>query len=57
MPKGYLRAHRRHLARLREKWADELGDPDGSLLSEGNYAILAEYTEEQRAKDLAMIEA
>ncbi len=56
-PQEYLQAHRRTVARLHEKWADELGDPEGSLLTEEDYAILADDTPEQRRKDEEVVEA
>ncbi len=56
-PEVYLAAHRRTVARLHEKWADELGDPEGSLLTEEDYAILADDTPEQRRKDEEVVEA
>ncbi len=56
-PQEYLQAHRRTVAWLHERWADELGDPEGSLLSEEDYAILAADTPEQRRKDEEVVEA
>ncbi len=45
------------MARLHEKWADDLGDPEGSLFSEEDYAILADDTPDQRRKDERVIGA
>ncbi len=56
-PQEYLQAHRRIVARLHERWADEIGDPEGSLLTEEDYAILADDTPEQRRKDEEVVEA
>ena len=56
-PQEYAEAHPRHMARLHEKWAADLGDPGGSLISEEDRAILAEDTPEQRRKDERVIEA
>ncbi|MDP9474991.1 MAG: hypothetical protein M3R38_04760 [Actinomycetota bacterium] len=56
-PQEYAEAHRRHMARLHEKWAADLGNPGGSLLSEEDRAILADDTPGQRRKDEEVIEA
>lgn len=56
-PQEYAEAHQRHMARLHEKWAVDLGDPGGSLVSGENRAILADDTPEQRRKDEGVIEA
>lgn len=56
-PQEYAEAHRRHMARLHEKWATELGNPGGSLISEEDRTILADDTPEQRRKDEGTIEA
>jgi hypothetical protein len=48
-PEAFFAAHRRLVARLHEKWADELGDPESSLLSAEDYATLARDTLEQIA--------
>ena len=56
-PQEYAEAHRRHIARLHEKWAADLGDPGGSLVSEEDRAVLADVTPEQRRKDERIIGA
>ncbi len=56
-PQEYAEAHRRHVARLHEKWAADLGNPGGSLISGEDRAILADDTPGQRRKDEGTIEA
>ena len=56
-PQEYAEAHRPHMARLHERWAADLGDPEGSLMNAGDRAILADDTPERRRKDEGVIEA
>ncbi len=56
-PEAFLDAHQRTVARLHERWADEIGDPEGSLLSEEDYAILSEDTPERAETDRRVVEA
>ena len=42
---------------MRERWADELGDPEGSLLSEEDRTILDDDTPERAEADRRTVEA